>query len=196
MRLFKNGMLVVLATGFTFLASCKKDSTSTGSTPTGTSGLITCKVNGVAWKSMPYSTYFVAGPDTTRGSSASISAGMINITGVQINGTDTSSIMMAFVLTPNKTGTYKGTLDPTVFEGASFLPGKDPLSGKYVRPSGTTLMIMAGAYTSNYTVTITKIDEVNKKVSGIFSMTHVPSNPAITTTYTVTEGTFEDVPLK
>lgn len=194
--MIKNGMLMVLATGFTFLASCKKDSTNTTTTPTGTAGLITCKVNGTAWKSLPYSNYYVSGTDTTFGSSATLKSGILNITGVQINGNDTSSILMVFVLTPNKTGTYKGTLDPTVYEGASFLPGKDPLTGKYVRPSGTTIALMAGAYTSNYSVTITKIDEVNKKVSGIFSITHVPSNPAMTTTYTVTEGAFEDVPLK
>jgi hypothetical protein len=88
-----------------------------------------------------------------------------------------------FVLTPNKTGKYEGKFNASAKDGALYLPKSD----------NNTILAIALGYTVTYSVTLTKVDEAGKKVSGVFTITEKAPSGSGLPDYLVTEGSFTDV---
>lgn len=185
MKLLKNILLMTAVAGSLFVSSCKPDAkTTTTTTPTSKTGTLKCKVNGVAWESLPNgNTMYFVGTDTVYGTNAVIKNGEISINSLSIVNKDTSAIGFHFVLTPNKTGTYSGTYVVGSNDYAFYFPSADNL----------TAMTVALTYTNTYSVTLTKVDEVNNLVSGVFTITELPPSGSTDPFYKITEGTFTDV---
>jgi hypothetical protein len=162
------------------LGACKKkdDSTPSNNSTTKT-GVVTCKVGGNAWESNA-ANVLVPFADTTFPSvSAEIEGDTFSMLAFRTKSGDSSLIMMNLLMNTNRLGTYTMTgSDYNVF----YFPSIDPLA----------LFAILFDYTATSTVTITKWDATNKKVSGTFSttMTSSTSGP----TYTVSEGSFIDIP--
>ena len=170
--------------GTLFVASCTKEPVKT-TTPTGTTGILTCKVNGTAWQSEAASKMYIVDGDTSYGTGAEIVNGELSIQGVKITGSDTSRVVMQLVLTPAKTGTYSGTFSLQAADGALYLPKSDM----------STLLAIFMGYTSTYSVTLTKVDQANKLVSGVYTITMLAPAGQGMPDYKITEGKFDDIRL-
>jgi hypothetical protein len=172
--------------GTLFVASCTKEPVTTTNTtpPTTTStGVLKCNVNGTAWQSEAASKMYISNGDTTYGTSAILKNGELTIKGTKIIGSDTSTLGMILVLTPNKTGKYSGTFSPQAADGALYFPKSDML----------TVITIGGTYNSTYSVTLTKVDEVKKLVSGVFTITQLAPAGLGGADYKITDGTFDDI---
>jgi len=184
MKTIKNILLMTAVAGTLFVASCTKDPVkTTTTTPDASTGVLKCKVNGTAWQSEAASKMYISNGDTTYGTSATLIKGELTIKGVKIIGSDTTTLGMILVLTPNKTGTYSGTFSPQAADGALYFPKTDIL----------TLITIGGSYNTTYSVTLTKVDEVNKLVSGVFTITQLAPSGQGLPDYKITEGTFTDI---
>jgi len=128
---------------------------------------------------------YITPSDTGYGTNAAIVNGELSIQGVKITGNDTSRIAMQLVLTPSKTGTYAGTFSLQAADGALYFPKSD---------MNTLLSIVMG-YNCTYSVTLTKVDEANKLVSGVYTITMLAPAGQGLPDYKITEGTFTDVKL-
>jgi hypothetical protein len=184
MKTIKNILLMTAVAGTLFVASCTKEPVKT-TTTSSTTGVLTCKVNGTAWQSEPASKMYITPSDTGYGTSASIFNGELGIQGVKIIGADTSRIAMQLVLTPAKTGTYSGVFNLQAADGALYLPKSDM----------NTLFAIVMGYTNSYSVTLTKVDESKKLVSGVFTITMKAPTGQGLPDYIITEGKFDDIKL-
>jgi hypothetical protein len=182
MKTIKNILLMTAVAGTLFISSCTKDPVATTNTAS-SKGVLTCKINGTAWQSEAPSKMFISNNDTSYGTAASLIKGELTIQGMKITGADTSNIGIVLVLTPAKTGTYAGTFSISAADGALYFPKSDI----------TTLMTIAATYTSTYSVTLTKVDEVNKLVSGVYTITMLAPAGQGMPDYKITEGKFEDI---
>lgn len=184
MKTFKNILLMTAVAGTLFVASCTKEPVkTTTTTPTNSTGVLKCKVNGTAWQSEPASKMFITPTDTSYGTVATLEKGELSIQGMKITGSDTSNLGMVLVLTPQKTGTYTGTFSIQAADGALYLPKSDL----------NTLFTIVMGYTTTYSVTLTKVDEVNKLVSGVYTITMLAPAGQGLPDYKITEGTFDDI---
>jgi len=185
MKAIKNILLMTAVAGTLFVASCTKDPVNTNNTSNASTGVLTCKVNGTAWQSEPASKTYITPSDTSYGTNAAIVNGELSIQGVKILGSDTSRVAMQLVLTPAKTGTYSGTFSLQAADGALYFPKSDM----------NTLLAIVMGYTNTYSVTLTKVDESKKLVSGVFTITmKAPAGQGLPD-YTITEGKFDDIKL-
>lgn len=182
MKAFKYLLLVSAVAGSIILGSCSKDPVTNNNTGS-TTGRITCKVNGSAWTSDAADKFYYPNGDTIVGTSAILSNGELSIQGTRVLTGDTSTIAMNLVLTPAKTGKYEGTFDVNAADGALYLPSRNLMD----------LLTIVMGYTNTYSVTLTKVDTANKKVSGVFTITM--KSPDGTKNYMVTEGAFTDLTL-
>ncbi len=171
--------LLLAITGLAFAASsCKKDPDPA---PAKETGFISCKINGVDWKSAKASEKIILDGDTVSGVEASLEGdSVISIYGIKPSATDTSAIIMFLKLNPGKTGTYSGTTSGDY--GALYTPGMDFVS----------LLTVLGSYDITYSINITSFDATAKKLSGTFTITHTPKMG--TGTIAVTNGEFNDIP--
>ncbi len=184
MKAFKYLLLVSAVAGSMILGSCTKDPV-TNTTNTGSNvGRITCKVNGTSWTSDAADKFYYPNGDTIVGTRATLSNGELSIQGTRVLTGDTSTIAMNLVLTPAKTGKYEGTFDVNAADGALYLPSRKLMD----------LLTIVMGYTNTYSVTLTKVDATNKKVSGVFTITM--KSPDGTKNYMVTEGAFTDLALQ
>lgn len=183
MKAFKYLLLVSAVAGSMILGSCSKDPVTNTPTTNNTTGRITCKVNGSAWSSDAQDKFYYLNGDTLVGTVAALSNGELSIQGTRVLTGDTSTIGINLVLTPAKTGKYEGTFDMNAADGALYLPNRNFLE----------LLGIVMTYTNTYSVTLTKVDTVNKKVSGVFTITM--KSPDGTKNYMVTEGAFTDLTL-
>ena len=186
MKAIKNILLMTAVAGSLFFSSCADDKPTT-TTTTPTTGRIVCKLNGAAWSSDAENKYYYLAGDTLVGTIASLTNGELMVQGNRVVGADTSAIAMNLVLTPAKTGKYAGTFDINAADGALYLPNRNIT---------TLLSILMGGYTNTYSVTLTKVDEVNKKVSGVFTITMKAPTGAGQPDYLITDGSFTDVTLR
>lgn len=171
--------------GSLFLSSCADDKpTTTNTTPT--TGRIICKVNGSSWSSDAENKFYYLPGDTLVGTVAELTNGELTIQGNRVLSGDTSTIAMNLVLTPAKTGKYEGTFDINAADGALYLPSRNITD---------LLGILMGGYTNTYSVTLTKVDTTNKKVSGVFTITMKAPAGLGKPDYLVTEGSFTDLTL-
>ena len=184
MKIIKNILLMTAVAGTLFVASCTKEPVKT-TTPTSASGVLNCKVNGTAWQSEAASKMYIVDGDTSYGTGAEIVNGELSIQGLKITGTDTSTIVMQLVLTPAKTGTYAGVFSLQAADGAAYFPKSD---------NNTLLGIIFG-YSITYSVTLTKVDQTNKLLSGVYTITMLAPAGQGLPDYKITEGTFNDVKL-
>lgn len=184
MKAIKNILLMTAVAGTLFLASCTKDPVTTNNT-TSTTGVLKCKVNGTAWQSEPASKLYITPTDTSYGTSAAIVNGELSVMGIKISGTDTSRVVMQLVLTPAKTGTYSGTFNLQAADGALYFPKSD----------NNTLLAIVMGYTCTYSVTLTKVDQVNNLLSGVYTITMLAPAGQGMPDYKITEGTFTDLKL-
>jgi len=184
MKTIKNILLMTAVAGTLFVASCTKDPVTTNNT-TSTKGVLTCKVNGTAWQSEPASKIYITPSDTSYGTSAAIVNGELSVMGIKISGTDTSRVVMQLVLTPAKTGTYSGTFSLQAADGALYFPKSD----------NTTLLGIVMGYTCTYSVTLTKVDQANNLLSGVYTITMLAPAGQGLPDYKITEGKFDDIKL-
>lgn len=185
MKAFKHILLMTAVAGSLFFSSCAEEKPATSNT-TSTTGRIVCKVNGTSWTSDAENKFYYLNGDTLVGTSATLINGELTIQGNRIAGTDTSTIAMNLVLTPAKTGKYEGTFDVSAADGALYLPNRNIT---------TLLTIVMGGYTNTYSVTLTKVDAANKKVSGVFTISMKAPAGLGQPDYMVTEGSFTDLTL-
>ena len=185
MKALKNIFIMTAVAGSLFFSSCADDKPPT--TNTSTTGRIVCKLNGAAWSSDAENKYYYPAGDTLVGTIASLTNGELMVQGNRVVGADTSAIAMNLVLTPAKTGKYAGTFDINAADGALYLPNRN---------LATLLSILMGGYTNTYSVTLTKVDEVNRKVSGVFTITMKAPAGAGQPDYLLTDGSFTDVTLR
>ena len=184
MKTIKNILLMTAVAGTLFVASCTKDPVATTNT-TSTKGVLTCKVNGTAWQSESASKMYISPSDTSYGTAAAIVNGELSVQGLKITGNDTSRVVMQLVLTPAKTGTYSGTFSLQAADGALYFPKSD---------NNTLLSIVMG-YTCTYSVTLTKVDEANHLLSGVYTITMLAPSGQGLPDYKITEGAFNDLKL-
>ena len=184
MKIIKNILLMTAVAGTLFVASCTKEPVKT-TTPTSASGVLNCKVNGTAWQSEAASKMYIVDGDTSYGTGAEIVNGELSVQGIKIIGTDTSRVVMKLVLTPAKTGTYSGTFSLQAADGAVYLPKSDM----------STLLAIFMGYTTTYSVTLTKVDQTNKLLSGVYTINMLAPAGQGLPDYKITEGTFNDVKL-
>ncbi len=183
MKTIKNILLMTAVAGTLFISSCTKDPVKSTTTTDASTGVLICKLNGTAWQSESPSKMYISNGDTTYGTSATLVNGELTIKGNKIVGADTTTMGMVLVLTPNKTGTYSGTFSPSAKDGALYFPKSDIL----------TMITIAGTYNSSYSVTLTKVDEVNKLVSGLYTITMLAPVGQGAPDYKITEGTFTNI---
>ena len=155
----------LLVLGCCWLSSCKKEtSIENGSTA---SGNFTAVVNGVPWAA-------AAGQEQ-----ATITQGLINITGVSVNSDEIS-----ISITSSATGSY-------------VLNAQSPSLAAYANLDSTNL----GAFTTSQssdttkaggTVTVTNIDTVHQTVTGTFSFKVYRSGDG--QERTITTGVFDQIP--
>lgn len=187
MKNLRNITLMGLTAALAILGSCTKKETTTNNTTGTTTGVLTCKVNGVAWQSLPAKNMYInTAGDTTWGTKASLIAGQLSVQGVNIVGKDSSMVGFMFVLTPNKTGKYEGTFNASAQDGALYFPKSD----------NNTVLAIALGYTVTYSVTLTKVDEAGKRVSGVFTITEKAPSGSGMPDYLLTEGSFTDIVLE
>lgn len=172
---------LALLTFTLFLSSCKKtEDTVTPTTPAVKTGIVTCKINGTAWESdaRTQNTFFI---DTIVPSvRASVEGDTLSFLAFRTRTGDSSALLMNVLLTPARVGTYTMTTsDYNIY----YVPSTNLMA------LFTTLF----SYTATSSMTITKFDKANHKISGTFNTTMTPS--ASGTTYTVTDGAFNDVYL-
>jgi len=184
MKTIKNILLMTAVAGTLFVASCTKEPVKT-TTPTNGSGVLNCKVNGTAWQSEAASKMYIVAGDTSYGTGAEIVNGELSVQGIKIIGSDTSRVVMQLVLTPAKTGTYSGTFSLQAADGALYFPKSD----------NTTLLGIVMGYTCTYSVTLTKVDQANKLLSGVYTITMLAPAGQGMPDYKITEGTFNDIKL-
>ena len=170
--------------GSLMLGSCTKDPVSNTSSNSN-AGRIVCKVNGSSWTSDAANKYYYLPGDTLVGTTATLSNGELSVIGTRVLSGDTSTVGVQLVLTPAKTGKYEGTFSASAADGALYLPSRKM----------TDLLTIIMYYTNTYSVTLTKVDEVNKLVSGVFTITMKAPTGSGYPDYTVTEGSFTDVKL-
>ena len=171
--------------GSLMLGSCTKDPV-TSNTTSGNTGRIVCKLNGASWSSDAQDKYYYLKSDTLVGTSAVLSNGELIVQGTRVLTGDTSTIVIQLVLTPAKTGKYEGTFSTSAADGALYIPNRNFID----------LLQIAMTYTNTYSVTLTKVDETNKKVSGVFSINMKAPAGAGKPDYIVTEGSFTDLTLR
>lgn len=165
-----------------FLSSCKKktDEVTPTPTPTAKTGIVTCKINGVAWESdaRTQNTFFI---DTIVPSvNAAVDGDTLTMMAFKTKPGDSTMVMMNVLLTPSRLGTYTmSSSDYNIY----YLPSTNIMS----------LFTILFSYSASSSMTITKFDAANHKISGTFSTTMTPTSSG--TTYTVTEGSFTDVYL-
>lgn len=184
MKAFKYLLLISAVAGSMILESCSKDPVTNNNNTGSTAGKITCKVNGSAWASDGQDKFYYPNGDTLVGTIATLSNGELSIQGTRVLPGDTSTIGINLVLTPAKTGKYEGTFDINAADGALYLPNRNFLE----------LLGIIMTYTNTYSVTLTKVDTANKKVSGVFTISM--KSPDGTKNYMITEGAFTDLDLK
>lgn len=145
---------------------------------------ITAVVNGTDWASTNGS-YKVGTRTIANGASAFIGAGdTLTIVGVQVQGADTTAILLKVKLSADKLGTYKirsaGSSDGA---RAYYLKG---LSASAI----STTMQNYGSGITNGNLRISEYDLANSSVSGDFSFSMAASGQ---TTYTVVAGAIQNV---
>jgi hypothetical protein len=185
MKAFKHILLMTAVAGSLFFSSCADDKPTTNTTST--AGRINCKINGSSWSSDAENKYYYTDGDTLVGTIATLTNGELMIEGNRVVGADTSAVAISLVLTPAKTGKYEGTFDISAADGALYLPNRNLT---------TLLSILMGGYTNTYSVTLTKVDAANRKVSGLFTISMKAPAGLGQPDYMVTEGSFTDLNLK
>ncbi len=186
MKAFKHILLMTAVAGSLFFSSCAEDKPTT-TTTTPTTGRIVGKLNGASWTSDAENKFYVTGEgDTLVGTVASLSNGELAIQGNRVVGADTSAIAISLVLTPAKTGKYEGIFDISAADGALYLPNRNMT---------TLLSIVMGGYINTYSVTLTKVDAANRKVSGVFTINMKAPAGAGQPDYIITDGSFTDLTL-
>lgn len=174
-KLFPIFAILGIVTMLTF-SSCSKDNSSTNS-PTQNvdltkKGVLTCKINGTMWQSNNITMGLFQ--DTN----------WLTIVGLRVIGKDTTAIGLSFKLTPSKIGQYSGVFNPTTgLTYGLYYPAMDD----------KTQLNMFFSYKSSYSMQITKLDMVNKLISGTFSMTLTAPSGGGASNYTITDGVFTDV---
>jgi hypothetical protein len=166
------------------LSGCSDDEvvpTPGGSTQSG----MTAVVNGADWASSGGS-FRLGTRVISRGASAFVGAGdTLTIIGVQVQGTDTTAIVLSVKLNVDKVGSYKLRSGASGDGKAYFLTGLSvgafqDIKGKY--DGGTT----------NGELRISRFDAANYSVSGSFGFSMAASGE---TTYTVVAGELENIPF-
>ena len=185
MKAFKHILIMTAVAGSLFFSSCADDKPTT-TTTTPTTGRIVCKVNGSSWTSDAENKFYYLGGDTLAGTVASLSNGELEIEGNRVVGADTSAIAIRLVLSPAKTGKYEGIFDISAADGALYLPNRNIT---------TLLSILMGGYINTYSVTLTKVDAANRKVSGVFTINMKAPAGAGQPDYIITDGSFTDLTL-
>lgn len=163
-----------------FVVACKKDKTEDTPSSQPKTGIVTCKVDGKDWESNERSAIVPFLDSSIASVGANIEGDTFNLIAIKTKSGDSSMIMMNALLSSTRTGTYNMTgSDYNIF----YINGIDALS----------LLSVFFGYTASSSLTITKFDVANKKVSGTFNttMTSTSSGPTIT----VTNGSFTDVYL-
>jgi hypothetical protein len=179
-NLIKYSSLALLS--FTlFMSSCKKtEDTPSTPTPAAKTGIVTCKINGTAWESdvRTQNTFFI---DTIVPSvRATLEGDTLSLLAFRTRTGDSSALLMNVLLSPSGIGTYTmSSSDYNIY----YLPSTN------LQALFTTLF----TYTASSSMTITKFDKANRKISGTFNTTMTPS--ASGATYTVTDGAFTDLYL-
>lgn len=176
-----SGILLVTLT--LTLGACKKkdDTTPSSSTTSGTTtktGILSCKVDGKAWESDERSKQIKFADSMYNSIGAAINGDTFSLMAFKSVSGDTSAILMNALLSSNRTGTYNmSTTDYNIYYFSSI----DPLA----------IFAVFFGYTAQSSLTISKFDTSNKKVSGTFNTTMTSSSGG--PTITVTDGTFTDV---
>lgn len=170
-------LFVSVALGF----SACKDKEEDKPTTTTKTGIVTCKVDGKDWESNARSqmVFFI---DTTMSSvGASVEGDTLSMMAFRTQGTDSSMILFSVLLQTPRTTTY--TMTGTNYN-IFYIKGMDL----------TSMLTVFFGYDASSSMTITKFDVANKKISGTFNttLTSKSSAPAIT----VTSGSFTDVYLE
>lgn len=158
-------------------ASCKKDTPTNNSTPvaTGTPGEISFKVNDSTWKSKGLGRAVAFFQDSNN----------LMIVGSNIVGSDTSGIVLSLVLTPSELGVYQGTFNLSSSTYGLYYPNTKQ----------STQMSLILGYAITYKISLTKLDRVNKLVSGTFTITETAPTGSGYPNYNITDGVFTDMPL-
>lgn len=152
--------------------SCKKDEeTPTQSQPK--ENQVSCSINGSAWASLPEGRSIKMGDSLVPAVSFSVEADTLSMTFVKVNGTDTNVITGVATLNTPRVGACK---DAMIFY--------------FKNTDLATLYDVILNYQITSSVTITKFDATNKKISGTFnsSMKHKSGG----TNYEITNGAFTD----
>ena len=160
------------------LGACKKKEDPAPSNPTTKSGIFTCKVNGNVWESNAASTLVPFGDTTMPSISAEIVGDTLSIIAFRTKSGDSSMLLFSATLKSTRLGTYNMSgSDNNIF----YINSIDPLA----------MFAILFGYTATSSLTITKWDATNKKMSGTFSSTMTPTSGG--TTFTITDGSFIDV---
>jgi len=171
-------LFVSVALGF---SSCKEKEEEKPSTTTTTkTGIFSCKVDGKDWESNERSVMSQFMDTTLNSVSAEAEADTLAMMGIRTNGTDTSILLFNVLLQTPRTTTYNMTgVDYNIF---------------YIKGNSLTAFLSTlFGYTATSSLTITKYDAANHKISGTFNTTMVSTGTA--PTITVSNGTFTDVYL-
>ncbi|MBL7810851.1 MAG: hypothetical protein JNL57_01390 [Bacteroidetes bacterium] len=168
--------LAAAVLGLAITGACKKKTTTTP-TPKPTNVLM-CKANGVAWQSGPSTTQYNLGGSSYKGTECTLNTDTLHMQGIRISP-DTSAIVLHIKLTGAKTGTYTGTTDAAW--GCMYAKGVDLGS----------LLAALFSYTTTYTVEITKVDMIGRKISGTFII--AMQDKTGSQNINVTEGEFIDL---
>lgn len=160
------------------LGACKKKEDPAPSNPTTKSGIFTCKVNGNAWESNAASTLVPFGDTTLPSISAELVGDTLSMIAFRTKSGDSSMLIFNVTLKSTRLGTYSmNGSDNNIY----YINTIDPLG----------MFAMLIGYTASSSLTITKWDATNKKISGTFTTTMTPTSGG--TTYTITDGSFIDV---
>lgn len=172
-------ILMAVAISLTALNGCKKKENNPTPTPTKPTGVMMAKVNGKTWQSDPSTNFKIVDGDTLRGITFQVQKDSLTMIASQLS--DTSVIFGFITLKQPRVGSYSGASG-----GSTGLM-------LYVKPFNILNILAAlQTTTTNYTFNITKFDEVNKKISGTYTLTMTPIIGGGQAT-TITEGEFTDV---
>ncbi len=166
MKYFARPLMLLLT--ITALVSCQKEVSNESSTDgsSAVNGVLKMKIDGNQWVADKLAT-------------ASIMAGYINITGISKD-----KKLFTITLMDDVVKTYK--LNPVDFEGGAALSDSAELNTNSYGTMQSDDMALAGG-----TVTVSKIDEAKKTISGTFQFKLFRDEDS--TQKVITEGVFEDL---
>lgn len=148
-----------------------------------TQGSITAVVNGAAWASSE-GNYKLGARTITKGASAFVGTGdTLTIIGVQVQGTDTTAVLLSVKLSADRVGSYTIRNSPDGRANGYFL----------TKITGNALKETKERYSAgimNGELQITDYDASNYKVSGNFGFSISSTGE---TTYTIVAGKIENV---